>query len=554
MRAVRKRVLAIAGGVALLIATAAIVAALLFDINTYKLQIETAASEATGLDVGINGKIGLSFFPFGMSAKNIHAAGEGDEILSIEGLKMGLKLMPLLKKQLEITDCELIKPAVIIVKSAEGKYNFETGKRRSTKGPGVSFSLKGLKLVEGVLGYLDKKTGERTELKGINVAVKNLTVADTSGEIIKNLSFTGSFESKEMLRKNLRISNLKGPMKAVRGRYDLQPLAIATLIHLDAKTGEKTELKGIKLAVKGLSVADTSGEIINNLSFTGNMDCKEVLRKGFRIENLEGPVKADKGVFSLTALTMDVFGGKGEGDAIVNNSEADVVYRINLKVSKLEFGKLGASFGTTQLISGKGDLAASLTVKERKSRILLRNLDGTFSLRGDNLVTHTVDLDEILSKYETSQKFSLVDLGAFFIAGPLGTVLLKGYHYGDVYYKTKGGQGTITQLVSHWKIDNGEADATDCAFATRRHRVAIKGRLNLVSERYDNVVVALLDDKGCVKLKQGITGPFDSPQISAVSTVESLAGPLLDLYRKSKRFVQAGKCEVFYKGSVRQPR
>jgi AsmA protein len=279
-----------------------------------------------------------------------------------------------------------------------------------------------------------------------------------------------------------------------------------------------------------------------------------VLRKDFRIENLKAAVKADRGIFSLKPLTMDVFGGKGEGDVIVDNSEADLVYRINLKVSRLEFGKLQVSFGTAQLIGGRGDLTASLTVKEKGGRILLSNLHGIFSLKGDNLVTHTVDLDKILSAFETSQKFNLVDLGAFFIAGPLGTVALKGYRYGNVYYQTQGGQGTITQFVSHWKIQNGEADATDCAFATRHHRVAIKGKLNLVSGRYDNVVVALLDDKGCAKFKQSISGPFGSPQISAVSAVESLAGPLFNLYRKAKRFVQAGRCEVFYKGSVRQPR
>ena len=66
----------------------------------------------------------------------------------------------------------------------------------------------------------------------------------------------------------------------------------------------------------------------------------------------------------------------------------------------------------------------------------MSSMDGTFSLRGDNLVLYTMDLDTVLSKYETSQKFNLVDLGAFFIAGPLGTVALKGYRYGDVYHQT----------------------------------------------------------------------------------------------------------------------
>ena len=98
------------------------------------------------------------------------------------------------------------------------------------------------------------------------------------------------------------------------------------------------------------------------------------------------------------------------------------------------------------------------------------------------------------------------------------------------------------------------ADATDCALATHHNRVALKGKLDLVSERYDNVIVALLDDKGCAKIKQGISGFFGSPQVVAVRAVESLAGPIFNLYRKAKRFVQGGKCEVFYNGSVQQPR
>ena len=225
-----------------------------------------------------------------------------------------------------------------------------------------------------------------------------------------------------------------------------------------------------------------------------------------------------------------------------------------MKVSKLDFEKLEEFFGTKKVIGGKGDLSASLTVKEKGARILMSNLDGTFALRGDNLITYTMDLDKVLSTYETSQKFHLADLVAFFFVGPLGTVALKGYRYGDFYYQAQGGQGAITQFISHWKIQNGEADAADCALATHHNRVALKGKLDLVNERFDNVTVALLDDKGCAIFKQTISGSFDSPQIGMVSTVESLAGPLFDLYRKAKRFAQAGKCEVFYNGAVQQPR
>lgn len=101
---------------------------------------------------------------------------------------------------------------------------------------------------------------------------------------------------------------------------------------------------------------------------------------------------------------------------------------------------------------------------------------------------------------------------------------------------------------------NAEADALDCALATRKNRVALKGKLNFVSERYDGVTVALLDDRGCAKFRQSISGSFGAPQVAVVSAIESLIAPLIDLYKKEERFVQGDKCEVFYNGAVQQPR
>ena len=477
-RAERKKSLIIAGGLIVLIVIAAIVAVLLFDINSYKSKIETSASEATGLDVRITGKMGLSFFPFGVSVKDIHVANKGSEIFSLESLKIGVELMPLLMKQLKVTGCELVKPAVTIVKDAQGKYNFESTKN---------------------------------------------------------------------------IISAKGWRETASGLHKLE-LSEGALVYLDKKTGEKTELKEINLAIRGLSITDTPGGIIKNVSFTGSFDCKELLQKALGIENLKGSMKADKGVFSLKPLTMEAFGGKGEADVTADESAVDPMYKLNLKVSQLDFEKLEKFFGTKKVIGGKGDLSASLTAKEKGHGNPMSSLDGTFALRGANLITYTMDLDKVLSTYEASQKFHLVDLAAFFIAGPLGSVALKGYRYGDLYYQTQGGQGLITQFISHWKVENGKADATDCALATHHNRVALKGKLDLVSERFDNVTVALLDDKGCAIFKQTISGSFGSPRAGTVSEVESLAGPFFNLYKKAKRFVQGGKCEAFYTGAVQQPR
>ena len=133
MNAKMKKVLFILCGAVVLV-LAILVFALTFNVNSYRPRIEAIASGASGLEVRINGKMGFSFFPFGVSAKNIHIADKAGEILSLENLKVGLELMPLLKKQLKVTSCELVKPAVTIVKYADGKYNFESTEKKSTEG------------------------------------------------------------------------------------------------------------------------------------------------------------------------------------------------------------------------------------------------------------------------------------------------------------------------------------------------------------------------------------------------------------------------------------
>jgi AsmA family/AsmA-like C-terminal region len=468
----RGKYLLIAGGVAVLVVIAAIAAFVMFDIKAFRATMESAAFNATGLEVRLKGKMALSFFPFGVTARDIHVAGKGGEFISIDSLRLGAELMPLLKKQLKVTSCELVKPVITIVKDVNGNYNFEKTEKKSAEGvTGAVFRLNGLKLSDGVLIYLDRKTGEKTEVREFNLAVRDIS---TAGNTLRSASFTGSFE------------------------------------------------------------------------------CKEIRKRNLEIDNVKSDVNVAKGIIRLSPLSMDIFGAKGKGDATADVSGDDALYKINVRVPMMDFTKFEEFLGTKKVIGGTGKLDASLTMREQRGRNPMSGMDGTLALRGDNLVIYSMDLDKVLTSYETSKAFNLVDLVAYLVAGPLSTVALKGYRYGDLYNQTREGQGTITQFVSHWRIRNGVADATDCALATRHNRVALKGRLDLVGKRFDNVVVALLDDKGCVKFKQSLSGPFSHPHVSATSRVETYAGPIVNLYRKTKHLIQGGRCEVFYNGAVQQ--
>ncbi len=84
--------------------------ALLFNIGSFKPRVQAAASEATGLDVRIAGKLALSFFLFGVSTKDVRVASKGVELGSVESLELAIDPLPLLKRKLVVRSCRLVKP------------------------------------------------------------------------------------------------------------------------------------------------------------------------------------------------------------------------------------------------------------------------------------------------------------------------------------------------------------------------------------------------------------------------------------------------------------
>ena len=76
--------------------------------------------------------------------------------------------------------------------------------------------------------------------------------------------------------------------------------------------------------------------------------------------------------------------------------------------------------------------------------------------------------------------------------------------------------------------------------ATHHYRVALRGRLNLVDERYDDVIVSLSMTRDvCNKTKH--QRPRNPESRRCQSSVP--CRPILHLYGKAETFFQGGKCE-----------
>ena len=126
----KKIVLVLASVVAVFVLVAVILF-IVVDADDFRGFIETRAEETLGRDVRL-GKMSLSIVPiFGFQVDDVSVAarpgeGEGD-LLSVRSLVIGAKLMPLLKKRLEVTSIEVVEPMVNFVRDEAGEWNFDLG-------------------------------------------------------------------------------------------------------------------------------------------------------------------------------------------------------------------------------------------------------------------------------------------------------------------------------------------------------------------------------------------------------------------------------------------
>jgi AsmA protein len=307
--------------------------------------------------------------------------------------------------------------------------------------------------------------------------------------------------------------------------------------------------------MRDLSIPAAKGtEIMKGISFTGDLSVKEIRSKDLAVTDVRAKVTAGAGIYEIRPFTMKLFGGAGEGGIRVDLSGEKTALKVSYTLANFRAEEPLAALAQKKYLSGTMTVTPDLSLRGKGADEMRRTLSGSLFLRGDGLTLHGMEIDEILSKVDEAQKLNLADVGAFLLTGPLGSAALKGYRYGGLYRSaTREGETRIVRLVSDWTVRDGVADARDVAFSTGKNRIALKGKLDLVNGRFVDVTVAVLDEKGCAKIHQKISGPFGDPRMEKTSVLQSFAEPILGLFEQARKLMGRSSCEPFYTGTVQHP-
>ncbi len=349
--------------------------------------------------------------------------------------------------------------------------------------------------------------------------------------------------------------NFENPQAAATlPAQDLAQISLSdgTLLYADKQSGGGFDAGDCSLDVRHLLLAGADTDIMKNLSFTAELACGKIQTKDYTVSDLKFSANGNSGVFDLKSVTMGIFGGQGSGSIRADFTGAVPHYHVRYTLRQFRIEDYFKTRSPQKVAEGPMDFTANLSMQGKTVNAMTQSANGEASLRGENITFYGHDLDLELSRFESSQNFNLVDVGAFFFAGPVGLAVTKGYNFATLF-KGSGGVSTIRTLVSNWKVERGVMQAQDVAMATNKHRIALQGGLDFVNGRFADVTVALIDSRGCAEVRQKISGPFEKPVVEQPNIIKSLAGPALKLLKKGRKLLPGGECAVIYAGSVAPP-
>lgn len=360
MKRIAKTLLIVLGVVVAAFVALVIALPLLIDPNDYKDEIVKVVKDKTGRDLVIDGEIGLSFFPWlGVEMNRVrlsNAPGFGTQpFAKINHAGVRVKLLPLLRKQVEVDRVILNELDVNLAVDAQGKSNWAdltapkdapapTAEPTGGPPPIAALSVNGLTVNNGRLSYRNAQTGSESVFDNIEITTGALadgreTDVNIGFDLI-NKPATASTQGKQE----------QAAAKPLRARVDID-----TQVQFDmAKETLKLRDFTLKLADLKLKAALVGEKLFSAPAFSGHIELapfnvRDVLAKlgtqlqtqdpnALRKASLSADLKADGNSLAVNKLRAQV----DESTLTGNFSLSDFTkpaYRFDLALDRIDIDR-----------------------------------------------------------------------------------------------------------------------------------------------------------------------------------------------------------------------
>jgi uncharacterized protein involved in outer membrane biogenesis len=255
-------ILALAGGLVLLVLVGVTIAVWTVDVNQFVAPIQKKVKEATGRDLTIGAGVKLSL---GLEPKlvlnDVHLGNapwaRDKDFVAVKSVEAQVRLLPLLQRRFEVVSLNLVDPVISLESGPGGKANWDFGTGPSASAPAAAGAGAASALASFGIGQVEIENGTVTYRDGASGSVTRVAIEKFSAQARTPAS----------------------PINAVfRGKVDDIPVALTgNLGSLEALLARRSPFP---VAVEG-QVAGRKANVDTKLRFAEDATTLEDLSVGF---------------------------------------------------------------------------------------------------------------------------------------------------------------------------------------------------------------------------------------------------------------------------------
>ncbi len=396
------------------------------------------------------------------------------DFVHMDGFTLRYSLLPLLKKKLVITRIEMQSPYIQIFRDASGHFNYETlgvlqkkASKEKKEGGGLPLpvTVKEIRISKAHLVFKDASgtLPNADTLANIKLSlslgttppsfqyrgVTDFSTKVTYGQLKSLVKGRASFTTQKIAY-NATVET-EGDTVTLSGQvadYMKRPSVVlnvhSPMLHLDRLMALPEKLPKAKgQGRKGGGKASTHPP---KLEVKGNVQVKEALYKGLKVQDIRGAYELKDGIFTLQQVKVQVANGEAEQSLRVDLNPPLTVYQGEIKMKGMDIGLLTLSL----LSKGKGMVTGTLDSNvsfsgkgiQWKTAKKWISADGIFSLKKGRLLNfETINTIAQILKLRELKDIAFSEIqGNFRVVK--GRVLLKSSLKGDdVRAKSQGQVG-----------------------------------------------------------------------------------------------------------------
>lgn len=466
----------------------------IIDLNKYKDMAVRELGRSLNREVSIEDIKVTILTGIGIELKKIkiknHPSFSKGDLLTLDGIRFRIKLLPLIKGRIEFNKVIINKPNLLLEKNKKGDWNFSNISEKdklekpaikpAKEADKVSFNL----LAALLISDLELKGGsvktDVIKIKDLNIKVKDISIGSPI-KIDASWNIAGATPTK------MKMGGVLGPVSS----FDINEIPVnANLKIMDIDLSNYQSLLGLpqdnKISGKGYSEIRIKGKI-KDLLASGKIELNSFMfdyKTGrIRLSDLTIPIDANMKAININELKFKLYEGASKNNIRidVNGKETQAKTKLHFEAVRMEQFLKDLAISKVN-ISGPMLLDADITTSGKDSNTMMAKADGKgFFIIRDGRISDLEIVDKI------------IELG--YLAGSK---------------QRKIGKVTeFDELSAHFRVEQGYLKTEDLKLAGKDLSVSAKGYYGLLNNELNFDVAAKVEENN---LEFKITGTTDKPK------------------------------------------